>query len=129
MQLHRAREQFEQAGVGLVLVGQATPRHAQHFAKKLGLDGMTVLADEQRATYKAMGFRKANLGQLLGPKSVVSGLKHGKRSGVTQGRIIGDAAQLGGAIIVAPGGDVLFRQASEHAGDTIEPADLLTVTA
>ena len=125
MQLHRAREQFEQAGVGLVLVGQATPRHAQHFAKKLGLDGLTVLADEDRSTYKAVGLRRANLGQLLGPKSVMSGIKHGRRSGVVQGKIIGDAAQLGGAIVVTPAGEVVFRQASENAGDTIEPADLL----
>ena len=125
MQLHRAREQFEQAGLGLVLIGQATPRHAKHFARKLGLDGMTVLADEERETYKLAGFRKAGIGGLIGPKSVMSGIKHGARSGVVQGRIVGDAAQLGGAMIIAPGGEVVFRQASENAGDTVEPADLL----
>ena len=125
VQLHRAREEFEEAGLGLVLIGQATPRHAKHFARKLGLDGMTILADEDRTTYKIAGFRKANLGGLVGPKSVVAGLKHGARSGVVQGRIVGDAAQLGGAMIVAPGGEVVFREASEHAGDTIEPDDLL----
>ena len=125
MQLHRAREQFEEAGLGLVLIGQATPRHAKHFARKLGLDGETILADEHRETYKIAGFRKAGLGGLLGPKSVVSGLKHSARSGVVQGRIIGDAAQLGGAMIIDTSGEVVFRQASKNAGDTIEPADLL----
>ena len=125
MQLHRAREQFEQAGLDLVLIGQATPRQAKHFAKKLDLDGMTILADEDRQTYKIAGFKKANLGQLLGPKSVLSGVKHGARSGVVQGRIVGDAAQLGGAMIIDTSGEVVFRQASKNAGDTIEPADLL----
>jgi hypothetical protein len=125
VQLHRAREQFEQAGVDLVLIGQATPRHAKHFAKKLGLDGETILADEDRRTYKVAGFKRANLGQLLGPKSVMSGVKHGARSGVVQGRIVGDAAQLGGAMVIAPGGEVVFRRASKNAGDTIEVADLL----
>ena len=93
MQLHRAREQFDQAGLGLVLIGQATPRQAKHFARKLDLDGQTILTDEDRSTYKLAGFRRAKVSQLLGPKSVLSGVKHGARSGVVQGRIVGDAAQ------------------------------------
>jgi AhpC/TSA antioxidant enzyme len=126
VQLHRAQQEFEQAGVGLVLIGQATPRHAKHFARKLKIDDdMTILADEDRTTYKAVGFRKANVGQLLGPKSVVTGLKHSARSGVMQGRVIGDAAQLGGAVVITRDGEVAFQQASEHAGDTVDPHDLL----
>ena len=113
----------------LVLIGQATPRHATAFRRKLDLDPTPVLADEDRTTYRLAGFRKANVGQLLGPKSALSGVKHGLRSGVVQGRIIGDAAQLGGAAVIAPGGEVLLRQASEHAGDTIAAADLVAVAA
>ena len=124
MQLHRAREQFEAAGAKLVLIGQATPRHAAHFRRKLKID-LPVLADEDRRTYKLAGFPRATIGQLLGPRSVLSGVKHGARSGVTQGRIIGDAAQLGGAMVIGPGDDVMFEQRSANAGDTIEPDDLL----
>ena len=125
VQLHRARERFEQAGLGLVLIGQATPRQAKHFARKLDLDGQTILADEDRSTYELAGLRRANLGQLLGPRSVLAGVKHGARSGVVQGRIVGDAAQLGGAVVVQPDGSVVLHQASKHAGDTIEVDDLL----
>ena len=124
MQLHRARERFEQAGLRLVLIGQATPRQAAHFRKKLDID-LPVLADESRATYKAAGWRKGNAGQLLGPKSVLSGVKHTARSGVMQGKVIGDAAQLGGAVIVQTDGTVSFSRGQEHAGDTIEVEDLL----
>ena len=124
MQLHRAREQFEDAGVRLVLIGQATPRQAAHFRRKQDIE-LTVLADEQRTTYKQAGWRKADLGGLVGPQSVVSGVKHAARSGVMQGRVVGDAAQLGGAMIVRPGDEVTFSQAQENAGDTIEPAELL----
>ena len=124
MQLHRAREEFEAAGATLTLIGQATPRQATAFRRKTKID-LPVLADEERATYKAMGFPRANLGQLLGPRSVIAGIKHGARSGQVQGRIIGDAAQLGGALVVAPGDKVLLEQRSEHAGDTIEPDELL----
>jgi hypothetical protein len=129
VQLHRAREQFEQAGAGLVLIGQTTPRHAKRFHAKLGLDGLSLLADEERRTYAVAGFERANLTQLVGPRSVVSGLRHGARSGVMQGRPVGDIAQLGGAIVIAPDGTVAFRHASRHAGDTVDPADLLDAAA
>ena len=128
MQLHRAREQFEQAGVRLFLIGQATPRQATHFRKKVDID-LPVLADAERATYKAAGWRKANMAQLVGPRSVAAGVKHGARSGVMQGKIVGDAAQLGGAMIVQPDGSVSWSKAQEHAGDTVEVDDLLAASA
>ncbi len=124
MQLHRAREEFEGAGAKLVLIGQATPRQAAHFRRKLDVD-LPVLADEERRTYKLAGLKRASVSELLGPRSVLSGVKHGARSGVMQGRIVGDAAQLGGAMVIGPGDEVLFEQRQRNAGDTIEPADLL----
>jgi hypothetical protein len=124
VQLHRAREEFEVAGATLTLIGQATPRQAAAFRRKTKID-LPVLADEQRATYKLMGLERANVAQLLGPKSVLSGVKHGARSGVMQGRIVGDAAQLGGAFVIGPGGEVLYEQRSKHAGDTVEAGELL----
>lgn len=129
MQLHRAHERFREAGVDLVLIGQASPRQATAFRRKVGIDTLPVLADDDRQTYRIAGWRKAGLGQLLGPRSVVSGLKHSRRSGVVQGRIVGDASQLGGAMIIRPGGDVVLHRASENAGDTIEPDELLAAAA
>ena len=128
MQLHRAREEFEDADVGLTLIGQASPRQAAAFRRKLDID-LPVLADEERATYKAAGFPRASVGQLLGPQSVLSGVKHARRSGVMQGRVIGDAAQLGGAAVIAPGGEVLLHREQRNAGDTIPVDDLLAVRA
>ena len=84
-----------------------------------------MLADEPRQTYKIAGLKRGSLGDLVGPKSVLAGIKHGARSGVVQGRIIGDAAQLGGAVVIDTDGKVVFSQASTHAGDTVEPDELL----
>ncbi len=125
MQLHRAREKFEQAGVRLVLIGQASPRQASHFRDKLGLDPLPVLADDERESYRVAGLKRANLAQLVGPKSVLSGIKHGARSGVVQGRVIGDAAQLGGEMIVLPDGTIAWSHVQQNAGDTTAPEDLL----
>jgi hypothetical protein len=125
VQLRRAHEEFDRAGVPLVLIGQATPRHASRFRERLDLDPLPILADEERESYRAAGWRRGNVSQLLGPRSVLSGVKHGARSGVVQGRVIGDAAQLGGEMIVLPGGEVAWSHAHEHAGDTSDPERLL----
>jgi hypothetical protein len=128
VQLRRAHKQFAERGVDLVFIGQATPRHAKHFRRTMELDPVPVLADEHRETYKLAGLKRGNVAQLVGPRSVLSGIKHGARSGVMQGRPIGDVAQLGGAAIVAPGGKVVHEQVAQNAGDTIEPDDLLAAT-
>ena len=124
MQLHRAREEFEAAGATVTLIGQANPRQATAFRRKTKID-LPVLADEDRRTYKLAGLKRGSVSQLVGPRSVLSGLKHSARSGQVQGRVIGDVAQLGGAMVIGPGGEVVFEQRSKNAGDTIEPEDLL----
>ena len=125
VQLHRAREKFDEAGVRLVLIGQATPRQASHFRNKQGIAPLPVLADEERESYRAAGWRRANAQQLVGPRSVLSGLKHSARSGVVQGRVIGDAAQLGGEMLVRQGGEIAWSHKQENAGDTTDPERLL----
>jgi hypothetical protein len=129
VQVHRAQQDLAAGGLDVVLIGQASPRQAAAFRRKLKLDPLRVLADERRTTYKLAGLRKANLGQLLGPRSVASGIQHGLRSGVVQGRPVGDPAQLGGAAVIAPGGTVLLHQQQRHAGDTIAVGDLLAAAA
>ena len=125
MQLHRAREEFDAAGVRLVLIGQATPKHASHFRKKLGLDPLPLLADEERRSYRVAGLQRGSMTQLVGPRSVLSGIKHSARSGVVQGRPIGDVAQMGGEMIVLTDGSGAWSHAQAHAGDTTSPQELL----
>ena len=124
MQLHRAREEFEAAGLKLVMIGQASPRQAAAFRRKTKID-IPVLADEERATYKIAGLKRGSTSQLVGPRSVLAGIKHTAQSGQVQGRVIGDVAQLGGAMVVGQGGEVLLQRRSKNAGDTIDPEDLL----
>jgi hypothetical protein len=125
VQLHRAHERFAEAGAELTLIGQATPRHAAHFHRRLGLEGMRLLADERRRSYNAAGLKVANPLELLGPRSIVAGLRRVASTGVMQGRTIGHPAQLGGALVVRPGGEVAFAHASRHAGDNVQSAVLL----
>jgi len=122
--LDRAREQFEAAGANVVLIGQLTPRHAAHFRRRQKIE-LTVLADEDRASYKAVGAKVGSVGDLLGPKVVANGALTTLRTGKLQGRTLGHPAQLGGAIVVAPGGQTVWSHVASDASDNAPPEEIL----
>lgn len=122
--MDRARESFEQAGARLFLIGQATPRHAAHFRRSQGIDA-PVLADERRESYKAAGAKKAGASELIGPKVVAKGALATMRTRKLQTRPIGDTAQLGGTLVIRPGGDVAYAHMAQDASDNTEPERIL----
>jgi hypothetical protein len=75
VQLHRARSEFDAADVPIVLIGQATLRQAAHFRRRMNVD-LPVLADKDRAA----GAKVATAGELLGPKTVGTGVVRTVRS-------------------------------------------------
>jgi hypothetical protein len=122
--LDGAREKFEAAGVKLVLIGQASPRQAAHFRRTQGLN-LPVLADNDRASYKAAGTKMGSVGDLLGPKVFAKGLATIASTGKMQGRTVGHPAQLGGAAIIGPGDEVLWSRMAKDASDNASPAEIL----
>jgi prostamide/prostaglandin F2alpha synthase len=124
VQLHRAREDFEHAGVRLVLIGQATPRDAAEFRRRMAIE-LPILADQRRDSYRAFGLRRGGVPQLVGPKVVAKGVLTSVRSGVHQGRPVGNVAQLGGAAVILPGGRVAFEHRARDASDNVAPEQLL----
>jgi peroxiredoxin len=124
VQLYRERDALEQAGARLVLIGQATPRHAAHFRRRQGID-LPVLADEKRASYRAAGAKVATINELVGPKVTAKGLVTSLRSRQPQGRTIGHPAQLGGTMIIRPDGSVAWSHMSEDVSDNASPEEIL----
>ncbi len=122
--MDRARDELEAAGARLVLIGQATPRQAAHFRRRQGLH-VPVLADEKRESYKAAGAKKANAKELVGPKLIARGALATVRTRQLQTRTVGDAAQLGGALVVIPDGTVTWSHMSEDASDNAQPDEIL----
>lgn len=122
--MDRARKEFEAAGAKLVLIGQLTPRHAAHFRRRQKIE-LPVLADEDRASYKAAGARVGNLADLVGPKVVAKGALTTLRTGKLQGRTIGHPAQLGGAMVIAPGGEIVWSHMARDASDNASPEEML----
>lgn len=113
--MNGAHEEIEASGARLVLIGQATPKHAAHYKRRFAPD-LEILADEKRESYKAMGLPRAGATQLIGPKSLAKGLARGA-SGVGVGRVIGDVQQLGGTFIIDQNGEVLWSYVMQDASD------------
>ena len=107
-----------------MLIGQLTPRHAAHFRRREKVD-VTVLADNDRVSYKAVGAKMGGVGQLLGPSVVAKGLMTTLRTGKMQTRTIGDPAQLGGSMVIRQDGTVAFSQMAKDASDNVSPDDLV----
>ena len=124
MQLHRARGKFEEAGGRLVLIGQATPRQAAQFRRRQGIQ-LPVLADEGRVSYKAAGAKSAGVLDLWHPKVVAKGAVIGVREKTIQTRTVGDANQLGGALVIDPDGHVTWSHMSTDAGDNAAPEEII----
>ena len=116
MQLHRDRSKFEAAGVRLVVIGQGRPDDARKFMETLSVD-LPIVVSEDRAAYRAAGTKVGTMGELLGPKSVLRGIRRSASDRVVQGRIVGHAAQLGGVLIVKPDGSIPYSHLSDDASD------------
>ena len=106
------------------MIGQLTPRHAAQFRRRQKIS-LTVLADEQRASYKAAGAKVGSVTELLGPKVVAKGALTSIRTGLMQTRTIGHPAQLGGAMVIAPDGRVVWSRMSKDASDNAPPKEIL----
>ena len=122
--MDRVRQQVEAAGGRLVLIGQVSPRQAAHFRRRQGIE-LPVLADEKRTSYKAAGAKMATMGELLGPNVMAKGFLTTARTGRLQTRTIGHPAQLGGAMVIAPDGRVVWSHMSQDASDNAEPEEIL----
>ena len=117
MQLHRDREKFDDAGVNLVLIGQGEPEDAARFRRSQGVEGLRILTDPDRRTYKAAGTKKATFSELLGPRVVGRGLMASLGKRVRQGKVVGHPAQLGGVMVVKPDGKIAYAHLSADASD------------
>jgi peroxiredoxin len=125
VQLHRHRKEFEEAGVRLAVIGQGTPQHAEHFVEEYGLDGMRVLVDPDRKTYRAAGAKIASVDELWHPRIVARAAKVTATERLIQGRTDGHAAQLGGVLVVAADGRVAWARMADDASDNPPTSEVL----
>ena len=116
MQLSRDSGRSAEAGARLVVIGQDTPQNAARFRERFDLE-LDLLVDTDRRAYEAAGTKVGTLFELLGPRVVARGQRRARESGVFQGAIEGHPAQLGGLVLVTPGGGVAWAHLSNDSSD------------
>ena len=126
--MNRDRERFAEAGAPLAIIGQGTPVDAGRFRERFDLD-LDLLVDTDRRAYKAAGAKVGALSELLSPRVVARGLRRARESRVFQGAIDGHPAQLGGLMLVTPGGQVPWVHLSDDASDYPPNAEVLEAVA
>ncbi|HUJ28979.1 MAG TPA: peroxiredoxin-like family protein [Myxococcales bacterium] len=116
--------EFEKAGANLVVIGNGWPAMAKQFAERNDLPkSMTLLTDPSLQAYQAANLKRG-LWQTIGPQSWLPYLQTLAR-GFRQKRKAGDLLQQGGALVLAAGGEVLYRHVSNHPGDQAPARKLL----
>ena len=116
VQFHRDRQKFADAGVNLVAIGHGDRDMATEFKRSMKVD-LRVLVDPERRAYELAGAKRATLGELFGPGVVARGIRSALRSGVVQTLTKGNAAQLGGVLVVDTDGTVTWSHIAEDASD------------
>ena len=115
---------FENAGARLAIVGSGWPAMAKAYAERAHLPAsMQLLCDPQLEAFRLLGLHRSRL-LTLNPFSLVLWIR-ALLKGHRQGKQAGDNWQQGGAVVLARGGEVLFRTASLMPGHHPSPGKLL----
>jgi hypothetical protein len=121
-QLRRATEAIHAKGAELVVVGNGDLPFARQFARDTGL-ATPLYVDTQRHAYRALGMRR-DLTSALNP-AFLGNAWRALRAGFRQRSVQGDPWQMGGVLVVMPGGRVAYRYLSRAGGDHPKAAELL----
>jgi peroxiredoxin len=113
-QLRDVVDDIRARGAELVVIGNGRVEQARQFAEEQALP-FALYTDPTRESYGRAGLRRGVLSS-VGLGVVRRGVA-ALRDGYRQGPIQGDPLQQGGVLVIATGGDVLYRYVSEEAGD------------
>lgn len=107
-------DDFSQQGAQLAIVGNGGSNDLIKFREVTGYPGI-LLTDPSLKTYKFLEF-KDGLADVIGIKSFTQGFA-ALKAGFLPGSLQGHALQLGGAVVVVPGGKITYLFKSSAAGD------------
>jgi len=115
--------ELEALGVSVVLIGSDPPTALASFVRDMALArrGVTVVTDPSLAAFKAAELRRP---LFHGVRAVAEAIRE-LAAGYAPGRVIGDAQQLGGAILVDQSGRVVYHRRARSPGDLIDSSDIV----
>ncbi len=103
-EIAQQRDNFERAGVEVVLVHMTNQEVADEYFERYQLDGISNVSDPPCQYYRAFGLLKGNFHQLFGLQSWIRGFE----AGIVQGHWVGyqqlgDGFQMPGAFAIQDG--------------------------
>ncbi len=108
--------QIRAAGASLAIIGNGSVDFARAFREELGLaPEVRLLVDPTLRSYHAAGLRRGRK-EVASPRLVTNAWRSWRR-GFRQGAVQGDPFQLGGVLVIRPGGVVTHRHVDRVAGD------------
>lgn len=107
-------EDIRALGAELHFVGTGDAFFARGFRDEYHVP-VPIYVDPERNTYAALGFARTVRSSVS--RAVLRNSRRALAAGFRQTKTQGDAWQQGGVLVVLPGGDIAFAQASEVAGD------------
>jgi hypothetical protein len=117
-QVWSQREIYQKGNTKLVFIGNGQPQFITAFKEDLDIKEAPLFTDPSLRSFHAAGFQRGFL-RALAPKGIMNGLqlmKAGhKQDSYEKGK--GDLWQLGGLLVMKPGGKVAYHYISETTGD------------
>jgi peroxiredoxin len=127
VQLGDDRKLFDDAGAGIVLIGQGEPSDAVAFTERLQ-QPFECLVDPDRSAYRAYGLMRATPSQILTPQIALPFLRANlHRQFQQRGLQGGSFLQMPGTFVVGTDGVLRMAHRNRHIADTPTTHQLLDV--
>ncbi|MDQ3513863.1 MAG: AhpC/TSA family protein [Chloroflexota bacterium] len=121
--LRRHHQEFVNAGVGLVVIGQGDATAVTAFQRALDLP-YPVYGDPGRAAYRAFGLSEGTVRQLTSV-ATLAGYARAVLSGAGVSKPSGNGRQLPGAFVIDRDGVVRYSHPATHGADIPSPERLV----
>lgn len=105
----------KRADITAAVVTMGNPAEAGEFCRRQRLP-FRCLSDPSRGAYRAYGLRRGAVAQVIGPETVMAGLRAAAK-GFFPSMPVQDAYQLGGVFLIGTDGTVRYAHYPRHAGD------------
>jgi peroxiredoxin len=129
VRLKDERERFQEAGAGIVLIGQGSPSDAIAFTRRMD-HPFECLVDPDRSAYRAYGLPRARPAQVVGPRTALPFLRANLHKQTLQrGLQGGKFMQMPGTFVVDTEGLVRMAHRNRHVADTPPNQRILDVLA
>ena len=123
--MRRAKEQFDQAGAQVVIVGLGTPEQSEEFKNKFQVP-FPIISDPEKILYGAFGLKQMSPLGFLSPSLFAKSLST-MAKGHVMGIPAGDVRQLPGVFVINTDGRIEFSHYARDPADHPDPDTILEI--